>query len=59
MMGNTSNRTGSPVIQFHEDHFTYDAPQRGFFLDEPDNLGVIDLWHRPDPQLGGVVDDQT
>ena len=92
MMGNTSNRTGSPVIQFHEDHFTYDAPQRGFFLDEPDTLlgdritrvdvmefrvaqgwelvttvkledadalGVIDLWTRSDPQVGGVVDDQT
>ena len=26
------------MIQFHEDHFTYDAKRRGFFLDEPDTL---------------------
>lgn len=26
------------VIQFHEDHFTYDATRRGFFVDEPDTL---------------------
>jgi len=26
------------VIQFHEDHFTYDAERRGFFIDEPDTL---------------------
>ena len=38
MMGDTSNRTGSPVIHFHEDHFTYDAKRRGFFLAEPDTL---------------------
>lgn len=38
MMGNTTNKTGSPVIQFHEDHFTYDASRRGFFIDEPDTL---------------------
>ena len=38
MMGGTTNRTGSPVIQFHEDHFTYDALRCGFFLDEPDTL---------------------
>lgn len=38
MMGDTSNRAGSPVIQFHEDHFTYDEHRRGFFLDEPDTL---------------------
>ena len=38
MMGNTTNRTGSPVIQFHEDHFTYDVKRRGFFLAEPDTL---------------------
>ena len=37
-MGDTSNRTGSPVIHFHEDHFTYDAARRGFFLAEPDTL---------------------
>lgn len=38
MMGDTSNRAGSSVIQFQEDHFTYDAKRRGFFLDEPDTL---------------------
>lgn len=38
MMGNTLNRVESPVIQFHEDHFTYDEHRRGFFLDEPDTL---------------------
>ena len=38
MMGVTSNKAGSPVIQFHEDHFTYDAKRRGFYLDEPDTL---------------------
>ena len=39
------------MIQFHEDHFTYDEQRRGFFLDEPDTLldqntppGVIDVW---------------
>lgn len=26
------------MIQFHEDHFTYDAKRRGFFIDEPDTL---------------------
>lgn len=26
------------MIQFHEDHFTYDAERRGFFIDEPDTL---------------------
>ena len=37
-MGDTSNRTASPVIHFHEGHFTYDAARRGFFLAEPDTL---------------------
>ena len=26
------------MIHFHEDHFTYDAKRRGFFLAEPDTL---------------------
>ena len=26
------------MIQFHEDHFAYDAACRGFFLAEPDTL---------------------
>ena len=26
------------MIQFHEDHFTYDAKRRGFYLTEPDTL---------------------
>lgn len=26
------------MIQFHEDHFTYDEARRGFFVDEPDTL---------------------
>ncbi len=26
------------MIQFQEDHFTYDEQRRGFFLDEPDTL---------------------
>lgn len=26
------------MIQFQEDHFTYDKKRRGFFLDEPDTL---------------------
>ncbi|MBC7761074.1 MAG: hypothetical protein H7201_04610 [Candidatus Saccharibacteria bacterium] len=26
------------MIQFHEDHFTYDAKRRGFFIDEPATL---------------------
>ena len=38
MMGDTSNRARSLAIQFHEDHFTYDAKRRGFFLAEPDTL---------------------
>lgn len=38
MMGITINGPGHAVIQFHEDHFTYDAKRRGFFLDEPDTL---------------------
>lgn len=38
MMVRNSERSGCAVIRFHEDHFTYDAERRGFFLDEPDTL---------------------
>jgi len=38
MMVRNSERSGCAVIQFHEDHFTYDAERRGFYLDEPDTL---------------------